>query len=81
MKLILVEDRTIQVTEQPITERQQNKIARKLAKRAIRIEPVEDAFGVIHLNALEPVTEVTVLRAFKERTDMPLVWHPAVGHA
>ena len=82
MKLLIREHQTIQITEHPIDEQRQAEIARALAEQDIRIEPAEDFFGTIHLNALAPVTteqEVAALAAFRAVTDMPLAWHPAGG--
>jgi hypothetical protein len=81
VKLLIREHQTIHVAERPITDRQQNRIARALKDAyGVRIAPEEDAFGTIHLNVLEPVTtneEAWVLAAFRAETDMPMAWHPA----
>jgi hypothetical protein len=65
-----------------LTDREATRISRTLARDGIRVEPVADPFGVLHLWALAPTStlqEVTALAAFAAETDCRLAWHGAVA--
>jgi hypothetical protein len=72
--------RTVEITARELTDAEIHDFAKAFARDGIRIEPVLDIFGVLHLWALEPTTiaqEVAVLRAVAAVTDSRLAWHKA----
>lgn len=67
-----------------LTDREAARIARALAERGIRVEPVVDPFNVLNLWALAPLTvrqEITAIAAYAKVTDARIAWHEAVAGA
>lgn len=82
MITVIRDERAVDLTAHEITDREAARISRTLARDGIRIEPVSDPFGVLHLWALEPCTtvqEVCALRAFLELHDGRVAFHQAVA--
>ena len=87
MKLVIADPetgRTQEIVTRELTHREQHSITRDLRKRGIRVEPAIDAFHVLHLWAIEPLSteqEVWAIGAFKQVTDARIDFHPkAVTH-
>lgn len=54
MITVVVGERTQDRVARELSDREQHRIAVALAQQGIRIEPVTDPFGTLHLNACRP---------------------------
>jgi hypothetical protein len=80
VRAAIVDGRVVEHPTRELTDRAARRVTKALRRQGIRVEPVTDIFGVVHLWATVPTTtrqEVKALYAFREVTDCRLAWHEA----
>lgn len=71
--------RAVDHVTRELTDTELHQVTATLATHGLRVEPVLDVLGVVHLWAQHPTTtlqEVRVLAAFTAVTDARIAWHP-----